>query len=153
MLTSRARMTTRVLKRCKMGCIMGYYPPNYWLVGSAQSCLLPVLIAYRSKGYPTTAIYTFLWLASSYYHSTYSKTAYYIDQVSLWIAFVRSFVDGYNTYPYGFLCAVAANGYNYYMYFYAKHCFHSDLRIATAAHATMHIFSAIALSIQMLLSV
>ena len=130
-----------------------FFPPNLWLVASAQSFLLPVALAYRFSVYPTMYVYTFLWLSSMYYHSTKSLPSFYIDQVAVWIAVTLSFVDGYNTYPYGFLCAVAANGYNYYVFVHARHCFSPDLFISTTAHAGIHIFTSIAVAIQLLLTV
>jgi hypothetical protein len=129
-----------------------FFPPNYWLVLSAQAFLLPATLAYRSTVYPTAIIYLCLWLTSSYYHSTYSPISFYIDQVAVWIAVARSFVDGYNTYPYGLLCTFAANGYNYYVFVHAKYCSSSDLRISTTAHAGIHVFTSIAVAIQMFLS-
>jgi hypothetical protein len=126
---------------------------NRWLVASAQAFLIPAALAYHSAVYPTAITYVCLWLTSSYYHSTYSPTSFYIDQLAVWTAVARSFVDGYATYPYGLLCTFAANGYNYYVFVYAKHCSSSDLIVATAAHAGIHIFTSIAVAIQMLLSV
>ena len=129
-----------------------FFPPNYWLVLSAQALLLPAILAYRSAVYPTAITYLCLWLTSSYYHSTYSPTSFYIDQIAVWAAVARSFVDGYHTRPYGLICTIVVNGYNYYVFVYAKYCSSSDLRIATPAHAGIHLFTSIAVVIHMILS-
>lgn len=126
---------------------------NQWLVASAQTFLIPAVLAYRSAVYPTAITYVCLWLTSSYYHSTYSPTSFYIDQIAVWTAVARSFVDGYHTRPYGLICTFVVNGYNYYVFVYAKYCSSSDLRLATPAHAGIHLFTSIAVAIQMLLSV
>ena len=65
------------------------------------------MLAYRSAVYPTAITYLCLWLTSSYYHSTYSPTPFYIDQIAVWTAVARSFVDGYHTRPYGLICTAA----------------------------------------------
>ena len=126
---------------------------NLWLVASAQIFIIPAALAYRSAVYPTAITYMCLWVTSPYYHSMYSPTSFYIDQIVVWTAVERSFVDGYHTCPYGLICTAAANGYNYYVFVHAKHCSSSDLRIATPAHAGIHLFTSIAVAIQMLLSV
>jgi len=126
---------------------------NPWLVASAQTFIIPAALAYRSAVYPTAIMYVCLWLKSSYYHLTYTPTSFYIDQIAVWAAVARSFVDGYHTRPYGLICTFAANGYNYYVFVHTKYCSSSDLRIATPAHAGIHLFSSIAVAIQMLLSV
>lgn len=145
---------TTIKPRC-IHTVMGhdFFPPNLWLIASAQSFLVPIALAYRFSVYPTLYSYTFLWLTSMYFHSTKSVTSFYIDQVAVWIAVTRSFVDGYNTYPYGLLCTFAANGYNYYVFMHSKQCFSQDLIVRTTAHAGIHIFTSIAVAIQMLLSV
>lgn len=128
------------------------FPPNYWLVASSQAFLIPAILSYNVHVYTTTSIYLFLWLSSIYYHSTKSLPAFYIDQVAVWLAVVRSFVDGYNTYPYGILCTLVVHGYNYYVFVHAKHCWSPDFWISTSAHAGIHIFTSIAVTIQMLLT-
>jgi hypothetical protein len=65
---------------------------------------------------------------------------------------VRSFVDGYNTYPYGTVCTLAVHGYNYYVFVHAKHCWSPVFWISTSSHAGIHIFTSIAVTIQMLLT-
>jgi hypothetical protein len=127
------------------------FPPNYWLVASAQSFLLPVAFAYQAEIYPTAGIYMCLWATSIYFHSTKSLLSFYLDQLAVVSAVTCSFVDGYATYPYGILCTLAGNGYNYYVFVHAKHCSSQDMVTRTVAHAGIHIFSSIAATLQMIL--
>ena len=126
-------------------------PPNYWLVASSHVFIFPIVHSYNAEIYSTTCAYTFLYLTSIYYHSTYSEFGFYIDQFAIGVSIMRSIVDGFLSYPFGILGTIAANIYNYYIFVHTKQCNNPDIRIATAAHASMHIFAAIAVSLQMML--
>jgi hypothetical protein len=125
--------------------------PNPLLLTSALSYILPIYVAQQLDKILFARTMQAILLSSLWYHSTYSRPAFVVDQISIVLGELVGLYTTYNTSNIGLLLWFFTNVYVGFLYTYGKRtrtlAFDPDMYSQSWFHASIHITTALAFTV------